>query len=86
MYTVVKLDIGTKDLQGNPKPQVSLDQTETGQGNILKNIVGLDRDGEFDFRLVQIRVCFTGVWDISWISGINLHIMKNLPFILKLSK
>ena len=34
--------ITTKDLLGNPKPRVSLDQTEIGpgSGNILKNILG----------------------------------------------
>ena len=57
--------LGSKDLQGNPKPQVFPDRTETGpgsrSGNSFKNIFGSGRVGEFHFGSVRVGVFFTGV-------------------------
>ena len=69
--------ICSKDLQGNPKPQLSTDRTEIGpgSGHIFKNIFGSGRVGEFYFGSVQVGdIFFTGVWNIfPGNLGINLN-------------
>ena len=66
MWSLILYVVRSKDLQGNPKPRVSPDRTETGpgSGNIFKNIFGSGRVGEFYFGSVRVGVFFTGVWDI----------------------
>ena len=63
--------VGSKDPQGNLKPQVSLNQTEIGpgSGNFLKNIFQSDQG--IWFRVDPCRGIETF---FSRISGINLHL------------
>ena len=78
------------DLRGNPKPRVSLNQTETGpgSGNIFKNIFGsgqgiLFRVGPGQGILFQVGpgrgIFLPGYETFSpWIFGINLSFIPKL--------
>ena len=67
MTTQGPTSTGDKDLWGNPKPRVSPDRTGPGSGNILKNIFGSGRvgnffrAGEFYFGRSGSGYFFTGV-------------------------